>query len=184
MISLREACQIGTNRTGVQTIWRALCQGNIRDPSHKHVLRDHTSQYKDSWEDHRADNLPKQPRADRAVPCGCNTYQHPFRGTCDQNTDPASWTVTKVMLPAPDPPPLALRTVPAILPCSVIHCSVGAVVNSSRKSVSRTSSQRSLPYKGVNDHPIPHTSRGTYDVVAHHICGRQTSVRHLLPRAP
>lgn len=72
-----------------------------------------------------------------------------------EKTDPASWTVTKVMLPPPKLPPFALRTVPAALPdCKVIHCSVGAVVNSSRKSVSRTSSQRSLPYKGVNNHPF------------------------------
>ena len=106
------------------------------------------------------DDSPRQLLADRTVPCGCNTYRHEFRGTCDRKTDPASSTVTNVILPAPDPPPLALRTVPAVLPCNVIHCFVGAVVNSSRKSVSNTSSQRSLPCKRVNGHPILLTVEG------------------------
>jgi hypothetical protein len=46
--SLREACQLMTNGAKEQTIWRVLCQGNICDPSRKHVLRDHTSQYEHS----------------------------------------------------------------------------------------------------------------------------------------
>lgn len=92
-------------------------------------------------------------------------------GTRNRNTDPASWTVRKVMLPAPEPPPLALRTVPATLPdCKVTHCSVGAVVNSSRNLVSRTSSQRSLPYKGVNNQLPP--SRQVLTMKLHIISAR------------
>jgi len=89
---------------------------------------------------------PKQLQVGRKEPYAWKGLVNDLGKKKSAFTDPASWTVTKVTFPAPEPAPPADRTVPAILPERIVnHCSVGAVENSSRKTVSNCSTQRSLP---------------------------------------